>query len=154
MNIERGNNVFVLRYNDNYMKNTMDYHVEVCKQEGKCWYGKAGKRPSISKLEGFVNDGNTVIIFYNRKAVYVARLLEVATEMPTKGYPSYYDKSTWKPTSWYLISELKRVKGEILKDLIVMSTGKKMSETINSSMTSFYFTKAEKSIEMRGEDNA
>lgn len=154
MIIERGSNVFVLRYNDNYMKNMMFYHMEVCKQNGRCWYGKVGKRPSGNKISEFVKDGSTFMIFYNHKAIYLARLMEVSMEMPIKGYPDYYDKSTWKPTSWYLVLELNRVKDEFLDDLIVLSTGKRISETINRSMTSFYFTKSRKTIDMKGEDDA
>ena len=43
---------------------------------------------------------------------------------------------------------------DILNQLVVLSTGKKMSDTINSSMTSFYFTQAINTIVLKGETDA
>ncbi len=63
--------IFVLRYNDNFVKDSMKIHKEVCDGQGFCWYGKAGKKPNIERLISFIDDGTAKILFYSRKAVYI-----------------------------------------------------------------------------------
>ena len=60
----------------------------------------------------------------------------------------------WRPSTWFLINELVKIDNNILNELLVLSTGKKLSDTINSSMTSFYFTQAKDIIFLEGEKNA
>ena len=66
------------------------------------------------------------------------------------GYTNYYNDSMWKPNSWYLITELMQIDKNILEKLIVLSTGKRMFDTINSSMTSFYFTELLDNVDVNG----
>lgn len=154
MTIASGEKVFILRYNDNYIQNAMEYHKEICDREGFCWYGKAGKKPSMEKLCQFVEGGKTKILFYNKKDMYIGNLLDVSSDMPQNGFPDYYIKSMWKPNSWYMVSGLEKISRNCLGNLIVISTKKTMAETINSSMTSFYFTVADRIIELRRDENA
>lgn len=149
MRLETGSRVFVLRYNENYISDAMEIHNDICKKSGSCWYGKAGKKPDMRKLQEFIGNG-IYMIFYNREKTYICNLIAVSGEKPSSGYPEYYDISMWKPSSWYLITNLMRIDKDILNKLIVQSTGKKMSDTINSSMTSFYFTQAINDIELEG----
>ena len=44
----------------------MELHKDKCKEDGNCWYGKAGKKPNMDKLRDFLGDGLSMI-FYNRK---------------------------------------------------------------------------------------
>lgn len=149
MILQAGSKIFVLRYNENYIANTMELHKDKCKEDGNCWYGKAGKKPNMDKLRDFLGDGISMI-FYNRKNTYICRLLDVSEFKPNGGYPDYYNDSMWKPNSWYLITELMQIDKNILEKLIVLSTGKRMSDTINSSMTSFYFTELLDNVDVNG----
>lgn len=153
MRLEAGSKIFVLRYNENYITDAMEIHSDKCKENGKCWYGKAGKKPNMRKLKEFMGNGINMI-FYNKNKTYVCKLNDVSEEKPNSGYPDYYNNSMWRPSSWYLITELTRIDKDILNKLVVVSTGKKMSETINSSMTSFYFTQVIDTIDLKGETDA
>lgn len=153
MRVEAGSKIFVLRYNENYIADAMEIHRDKCKENGNCWYGKAGKKPNMSKLKEFMGNGINMI-FYNKNKTYVCKLIDVSEKKPSSGYPDYYNNSMWRPNSWYLITELTRVDKDILNKLVVLSTGKKMSDTINSSMTSFYFTQAMDTIVLRGDTDA
>lgn len=66
MILQAGSKNFVLRYNENYIANAMELHKDKCKEDGNCWYGKAGKKPNMDKLRDFLGDGISMI-FYNRK---------------------------------------------------------------------------------------
>lgn len=153
MRLEAGSKVFVLRYNENYIVDAMRIHSEKCKENGNCWYGKAGKKPNMSKLKEFMGNGINMI-FYNKNKTYVCKLIDVSEDKPSCGYPDCYNNSMWSPNSWYLVTELMGVEKDILNKLVVLSTGKKMSDTINSSMTSFYFTKTIDTIVLKGETDA
>lgn len=153
MILQAGSKVFVLKYNENYIPNAMELHKDKCKEVGNCWYGKAGKRPAMNKLRDFLGDGINMI-FYNKKHTYICRLLDVSEFKPDEGYPEYYNDSMWKPNSWYLITELMQIDKNILEKLVVLSSGKRMSDTINSSMTSFYFTELVDSVDVNGGSDA
>lgn len=49
MIIKKGDPVFVIRYNDNYIKDSMKYHKDICEIKGHCWYGKVGKNLILKK---------------------------------------------------------------------------------------------------------
>lgn len=153
MMVEAESNVFVLRYNENFIADAMEIHGDICKKNGNCWYGKAGKRPDLNKLKNFIGTG-IPMIFYNKNKTYLCNLIDVSFDNPKDGYPEYYDNSMWRPNTWFLISELMKVDNSVINELIVLSTEKKMSETINSSMTSFYFTQTKNNIVLEGENNA
>lgn len=146
MTIMKGDKIFVLRYNDNFVKDSMEIHKDVCDKHGFCWYGKAGKKPNVERIISFIEDGTAKILFYSRQAVYIGRLLEVSLSAPEKGVPDYYADSMWKPNFWFRVTHLSEVHLDILDKLLVNSTGKTMKETINSTMTSFFFTLAKEDI--------
>lgn len=61
-------------------------------------------------------------------------MLDISTTKSEEGYPEYYDDLMQKLTTWFQIYELKVVDKNIMEDLIVLRTGKKISEAINKPM--------------------
>ena len=151
MKLEAESYVFVLRFNENYIIDAMEIHKDICMKRGDCWYGKAGKKPNMNRIMEFIGDG-IKMLFYSRNKIYICDLINVSFEKPNEGYPDYYDNSMWKPNTWFQIKNLMRVNKDILDELLVMSTEKTMTDTINSSMTSFFFTKVRRNIELEEED--
>lgn len=116
---------------------------------------KSGKKPNFKKIEEFCSEENIVIIFYNRKRAYIANLFEVTYEEPESDFPDYYKEQFWRPSSWYRIQNLLELYNfDLLNNLMVKSSGSIMSEALNSSMTSFYFAIANKTLELRSDKNA
>ena len=146
MRIKKNDKVFVLRYNDNFITDSMGLHKAICDELGYCWYGKAGKKPNVERIANYIEDGEPKILFYSRKARYIGNLTEFSVVAPEIGFPDYYGKSMWKPSSWFKVTGLEELESDILEKLVIDSTGKSMKETINSSMTSFYFTTAKEDL--------
>lgn len=152
MDIFKDSYVFVLRYNDNYIEDAMVIHKKICDKEGFCWYGKVGKKPNIKRLNEIIEKKGTNILFYNKKLSFIGKLMEVSLVAPMNNVPDYYANSMRKPSVWLKVSSLCKIQQEVLSDLLIISTGKTMEETINSSMTSFYFTFANKDFRIQQED--
>jgi hypothetical protein len=148
MRVEKGTNMLLIRYNNNYINECIEQHVEWERQKGYCWFGKMGKRPSKLKIDELLEKGDALIIFYNRKHMYVASLQQVQYEQPNEDYPDFYNKFIRYPSTWFRVSDFIEISNTIMSNLIVKSSRKPMDETIDKSMTSFYFVENKDDIDI------
>ena len=97
------------------------------------------------KIEHPINEGNKKILIFSAFSDTADYLYENVSAFVKKKYGLDTAIITGTTDGKSTIKGLKA---------IVLSTGKKMSETINSSMTSFYFTQTKNNIVLEGENNA
>ncbi len=138
-----GQRFLVVRFGTNIVANCIEKHQEVIRSKGYCWFGKIGVVPSKKTLDEVMALDNPMIMLYTRNHAYECALLEVTTEKPKVGYPEYYERELFNrgryPKSYYKITSITEVPiGELAKYIVVSSQNALMN-TLNKSMSSYFY---------------
>ena len=139
--IQQGQKLIVIRYGKK--QDCIEKHCEVINKLGYCWFGKIGIVPSKKAIDAVMKENNPKIILYSQGKGYVADCNKIIFEKPETGYPDYYEEELFAklvfPKSYYKISSIKQLSSEELSQIRVVSSGSPIIETLNKSMSSFFF---------------
>lgn len=139
--LKQGQKILVIRYGKK--KDCIEKHCEVIKQLGYCWFGKIGVIPSKKTVEAVISEDKPAIVLYSQRNAYLAEIDKIIYDKPEEGYPDYYIDELFEkmifPKSYYRITAINPLDISDLKKIKVVSSGNPIVETLNKSMTSFFF---------------
>ncbi|MGC6178317.1 hypothetical protein [Lacrimispora sp. 38-1] len=148
--IEEGQKVLILRYGKK--KDCIDKHIEVIKENGYCWFGKIGIIPSAKAIKAIQDEDAPKIVLYSQGKGFVADVTEISYEKPQEGYPAYYQTELFDelvfPKSYYKLTSIEPLDGNELDKLRIVSSGNRVLDTLNRSMSSFFFAECGKTRPM------
>ena len=149
--LKQGQKVLVIRYGKK--KDCIEKHSEVINQIGYCWFGKIGVVPSKRIISQIMDEANPSIILYSQGHSYIASVKDIVFETPQEGYPRYYDKELFGkhvfPKSYYKLIDINLLNSDDLRKIKVVSSGSPIIETLNKSMSSFFFAEYGKCVNKR-----
>ena len=139
--LTEGQRVLIIRYGKK--KDCIEKHQEVLENIGYCWFGKIGVIPSAKVIKAIQDEDVPKIVLYSQGKSFVADMTEVSYEKPQEGYPAYYQTELFDetvfPKSYYKITSIKPLDGNDLDKLRIVSSGSRALDTLNRSMSSFFF---------------
>lgn len=139
--LQEGQKVFIIRYGKK--SDCIEKHNEVIVDKGYCWFGKIGVVPSKKAVDAIFIEKFPKIILYSQGKGYIADVDEIVYEKPADGYPDYYQKELFDelvlPKSYFILTSIEQITNEDLSKLKVVSSGSQALETLNRSMSSFFF---------------
>lgn len=140
--IRKGDKFIVLRYGTG-MYDCIARHTEVINQFGYCWFGKIGIAPSEKVIHSKLNKERMYAILYCQGKAHLCEVIEVSTQKPEEGYPTYYDSFLFgrniNPKLYFKFGSIEPMKGSDLAKCVIMSSGKPLVETLSRSMASFFY---------------
>lgn len=137
------------RFSDGYApkEGTINLHKEIIKEKGCVWYGVFGVKLSDKNINKIINNEGKKIILVKSKTLecYVAEVIDISKDAPndTSLIPSYYRNDTTRVKTWIKIKDIIETDKTILEKAVIQSTGKKLIESINGGMTSFFIIEIE-----------
>ena len=139
--LEDGQKLLILRYGKK--RDCIELHQDVIEKYGYCWFGKIGVVPSSKVIESVMKEKNPSIILFSQGDGYVAHLEEIVFEKPAEGIPEYYDEELYAanifPNSYYKLTSIQILSRADLEKLKIVSSGNRAIDTLNRSMSSFFF---------------
>ena len=139
--LEEGQKLLILRYGKK--KDCIELHQKVINENGYCWFGKIGVVPSAKVIESIMKEENPSIVLFSQGNGYVARLEKIEYQKPTDGIPEYYSEELYAanifPKSYYKLTSIQMLGRADLEMLKIVSSGNKALDTLNRSMSSFFF---------------
>ncbi|MDD6516226.1 MAG: hypothetical protein PUG45_12620 [bacterium] len=147
LELQEGQKVLIIRYGKK--PDCIEKHCDVLTDNGYCWFGKIGVVPSKKVVDAILAEEFPKIVLYSQGKGYVADVTEIAYEKPVEGYPQYYQEELFDelvfPKSYFKLISIKHLSGEELSNLTIVSSGSSAIETLNRSMSSFFFAEYGKS---------
>ena len=141
LGLQEGQKVLIIRYGKK--TDCIEKHKEVIGDKGYCWFGKIGVVPSKKAVDAIFTEECPKIILYSQGKGYVADVDEIIYEKPAVGYPKYYQEELFDelvfPKSYFKLTSIEKITNEDLSKLKVVSSGSQAFETLNRSMSSFFF---------------
>jgi len=138
-----GQKFLVVRFGTNIVEDCVEKHQEVINDFGYCWFGKIGVGPSQKLLQSVFEEEEPTLVLYTRNQAYVCELIETTEDRPVEGYPSYYTESLFyagrNPKIYFKIKSMKKWELSELSRCVVCSSGNSLIQTLNKSMSSFFF---------------
>lgn len=105
--------------------------------------------PTKKAISAIQSEEFSKIVLYSQGKGYVASDSDIAYEKPEEGYPEYYEKELFDelvfPKSYFKLTEIESFSSEVLSKLRIVSSGSPALETLNRSMSSFFFAEYGKS---------
>lgn len=117
-------------------------HQDVIHELGYCWFGKIGSAPTISCIKQKIGDGPFPIILYFQGNIHICECTGIAFDMPNKGCPRYYDYLIERgmiPSIFFKLSSINQLSSEEFSNCVSLSSGRKLSESVRSSMASLFY---------------
>lgn len=146
--LKQGQKVLVIRYGKK--KDCIEKHCDVINQIGYCWFGKIGVIPSKKAIDAVVSEDRPAIVLYSQGNAYIANVDSISYDKPDEGYPDYYNDELFDnmvfPKSYYKITDISPLDKDVLKKIKVVSSGSPIVETLNKSMSSFFFAEYGKAV--------
>ena len=136
---------------------TIEEHVRVLKAHGRVWFGKIGKpvgEPSLDRLRRQIDAGVPTFLFMTSRVdggrglrVHRGQVSAISSggdPPPNRLVPDYYDTSGLRPEVrvWAELSSIEQVGPEGLADLVVESSGRPVSEVLQSTAPFLLVAKA------------
>lgn len=139
--LTEGQKVLIIRYGKK--KDCIEKHQEVLDKIGYCWFGKIGFIPSSKVIAAIQEERNPAIVLYSQGNAYLCRVSDVAYEKPEEGFPEYYVTELFDelvfPKSYYKILSIEMLYSDDLQKMRIVSSGSLLNDTLNRSMSSFFF---------------
>ncbi len=133
--------VLIVRYGKKI--DCIEKHIAVIDKLGYCWFGKIGVVPSKRIIEAVEEEDNPTIILYSQGNAYLCRIDKILYEKPEEGFPEYYETELFEkhiyPKSYFKILSIERLCNDDLQKLRIVSSGNPAVDTLNRSMSSFFF---------------
>lgn len=141
LKLQEGQKVLIIRYGKK--NDCIKQHREVIDSIGYCWFGKIGVVPSKKAIEAITKEEAPKIVLYSQGKGYIADVSEISYEKPDDGYPEYYKAELFDelifPKSYFKLLDIQDLSSEDLIKLMIVSSGSPAVETLNRSMSSFFF---------------
>lgn len=138
-----GQKILVLRYGTDLEKDCITKHKELIETKGYCWFGKIGIPPAMNSYVPVREEKRPTIVLYNRKGSFLCEFLDISYKRPVEGYPSYYKEKLFAkqvfPRCYLKLGSMSAISVDDLSKLYVVSSGNKVLDTLNKSMSSFLF---------------
>ena len=139
--LQEGQKVLIIRYGKK--ADCIERHEEVINELGYCWFGKIGVVPSSKVINAILSEDEPRIVLYSQGKGFVAAVEGVEYEKPTLGYPDYYQRELYDelvfPKCYFKITSIRKLSSEEMAKLKIVSSGNSAVETLNSSMSSFFY---------------
>ena len=153
MFIEKGKELVCLRYADFKGIDTIEEHNELIEKQGYAWFGKAGSKPKVDRLDIMLENKPAFIILKSKVGYFICEFEEYSLDRPNDGdYPEYYKDhvlSDMHISMWFKILKIKKVLDTMKMEKIVVSSSKRtVPDVIRHSMSSSFYTKAIENIEV------
>ena len=143
MKIKNGKKAFIVRYSDFLKENCIDIHKDVLAQNGYCWFGKLGQKPSNRYASLVLAEEEPVIILRSKKEDYICRLTEISTETPSDAIPAYYKDVLFAngnyPSSYFKLTSIQPFDRKNYKYFRVNSSRNEVTVALQKSMNSMFF---------------
>lgn len=137
--MKKGQRFILLRYSNNFVPDTIEQHKSVITELGYCWFGKMGIVPSGRIQKAILDEDEPKIILYTRGIAHECRLLAITEKTPMIGCPAYYETEGVYPSVFFKLASIELVDISELERYHIISTGRRLSEAIWQSMSSFFF---------------
>lgn len=141
--MESGQKLIVIRYGDNIVPDCIAKHKEVIDEIGYCWFGKIGTAPAKKAITEVLSYDNPQIILYSRGSAFLCNLAETSYDKPTDGTPEYYNNYLYDkliiPKIYFKFIAIEELNIIELTKMVVVSSRNNLVDTLNRSMSSFFF---------------
>jgi hypothetical protein len=149
----------ILRYGTNIVADCIEKHQEVTESTGYCWFGKIGTVPSDKVINTVLDGKNPKIILYSKGIAYICDFTEIKKDKPASGIPEYYQEYLYDqliiPKIYFKLTCIEKLDAVELSKYRVCSSQTPVMETLNRSMSSFFFVeKGELAVEYKPEKKA
>lgn len=118
-------------------------HRKIIEKYGYCWLGKAGKISSQKNIMWVLKEDNPILLIYINRELYICRLTDVSTEVPTEAVPSYYEEYLYEqcifPNMYFRITSIDEYDITNLEKYTVVSTGNNVGAILPRCMASSIF---------------
>lgn len=133
----------VFRFTDNYApkEGTVKLHEDVIKSKKYVWYGVFGIGLSDKNINIILDNPEKKVLLVKSKTMecYWCNIENVTKDKPDLEYiPSYYRNDTSRVKTWLKISKIEKIDSSILDKCTVLSTQKKLKDSINKGMSSYF----------------
>lgn len=129
--------ILILRYSTNIERKCIDKHLDVLKEHGYCWFGKIGNIPSERILKNVFEEETAYLLLYKKNAAYLCTLGGYTTDPPQIGVPQYYLENGIYPTVYFKLLSIEPCAQELLRNIIVSSTGAFAEDSLYHSRIPF-----------------
>lgn len=141
--MELNDKILLLRYSDFHGISTVNVHVQVVEENGKCWWAKIGKQPSEKYLKEYLEQNEKVCLLYTPGILHICKLGKVLFERPKDSYPAYYDEYIFgkenEPRTFFELLEIKPIDVSFLSDYVVSVSGKEALYDLKKTISSYIF---------------
>lgn len=138
-----GQKFLVVRFGTNIVEDCVNKHQEVIEQKGYCWFGKIGVVPSKKVLQSVFDEERPTLVLYTRNKAYICELLDTTEEKPSEGYPNYYVEELFNtgrnPKIYFKLKSMQVWELSEMNKCVVCSSRNNLMQTLNKSMSSFFF---------------
>ena len=144
-----GEELLVIRYNDIPGVNFIEEHKRIINKEGFVWLGKMGKIPKKSYVESLIKDKQGYILIKLKNNYYICVFNAFKMNIDEHdAYPNYYrmefldncyfTNRTINYTMFFKVSSIREVSYDILKKIVVTSSGNTLNIVLKKSMASIF----------------
>ena len=141
--MEVGQKFLVIRFGTNINSDCIAEHLNVIASNGACWFGKIGVVPSKKAIEEVKKACTPKLLLYTKNHAYECDFCDVMLEKPDIGYPSYYETELFEkgiyPKSYFKLTSIVETPIAELTRYVVVSSRNALLDTLNKSMSSFFF---------------
>lgn len=132
-----------LRFSNNFAPDcgTIEAHNELIRENGYVWYGKLGKKISVSmSCEIMGNDKPRILLIHSgKKNRYWAYVDKIQYEIPKKEeIPAYYRDEASKFGTWFRIIKFEDAPRDIMSNCIVASSRQALGMASKRSMSPYF----------------
>lgn len=138
-----------LRFADTFApaEGTIQAHQDVINRLGFVWYGKLGSKVSLKVAKNILSNEipRILLIHSGKTGRYWAYTEEIRFDIPPKNeIPSYYRENAHKFKTWFKIIKIEEAPKTILRDCMVISSHKPLSEASKYSMSPYFIISEER----------